>query len=170
MLLPPGCICGQRAEPSRVELLNLKLYERRRVPITHQRGSKPIWSRISWSSTRVLPEEPRPRSSSSFRNQRSHFAAPHLLVAGGCLASGQDAQQTYLKDDPAKEPITAGPSIPGILADAVAKTGRSKQDSEVRRISKESLRTSEGDGALKTGVIFSYSPSVLKTTPPFVSP
>jgi hypothetical protein len=44
---------------------------------------------------------------------------------------------SYLKDDPAKEPITAGPSIPRIISDASTKTGRPRQDFEVQEISKE---------------------------------
>ena len=43
----------------------------------------------------------------------------------------------YLKDDPAREPITIGYSIPRILADASERTGRARSDFEVQRISKE---------------------------------
>ena len=43
----------------------------------------------------------------------------------------------YLKDDPAKEPIATGYSIPGILAGASEKTGRPRSDFEVQEISKE---------------------------------
>jgi hypothetical protein len=43
----------------------------------------------------------------------------------------------YLKDDPAKEPIAASYSAPGVLADAAHKTGRAKADFELREISKE---------------------------------
>jgi hypothetical protein len=42
----------------------------------------------------------------------------------------------YLKDDPAKEPIAAGESIPGIIADASAKIGRPRNDFEVLEIDK----------------------------------
>ena len=42
----------------------------------------------------------------------------------------------YLKDDPAKEPIEIGDSIPRILADA-QKTGRPETDFEVHEISQE---------------------------------
>jgi hypothetical protein len=43
----------------------------------------------------------------------------------------------YLKDDPAKEPIAASYSAPGVLAEAVHKTGRAKADLELREISRE---------------------------------
>jgi hypothetical protein len=43
----------------------------------------------------------------------------------------------YLKDDPAKEPIAASYSAPGVLAEAAHKTGRAKSDFELREISKE---------------------------------
>jgi hypothetical protein len=43
----------------------------------------------------------------------------------------------YLKDDPAKEPIAASYSAPGVLAEAAHKTGRAKADFELREISKE---------------------------------
>ena len=43
----------------------------------------------------------------------------------------------YLKDDPAKEPIAIGYSIPGIIADAAEKTGRPRTDFEVQEISRE---------------------------------
>jgi hypothetical protein len=43
----------------------------------------------------------------------------------------------YVKDDPAREPITVGASIPAVLADAAEKIGRSKSDFEVQQISKE---------------------------------
>jgi hypothetical protein len=42
----------------------------------------------------------------------------------------------YLKDDPAKEPIATGYSIPDILADASEKTGRPRSEFEVHEISK----------------------------------
>ena len=42
----------------------------------------------------------------------------------------------YLKDDPAKEPIAASYSPPGVLAEAVHKTGRAKSDFELREIKK----------------------------------
>jgi hypothetical protein len=41
----------------------------------------------------------------------------------------------YLKDDPAKEPIAASYSAPGVLAEAAHKTGRAKADFELREIS-----------------------------------
>ena len=43
----------------------------------------------------------------------------------------------YLKDDPAKEPIAASYSAPGVLAEAAHKTGRAKADFEIREIGKE---------------------------------
>ena len=43
----------------------------------------------------------------------------------------------YLKDDPAKEPIAASYSPPGVLAEAAHKTGRAKVDFELREISRE---------------------------------
>jgi hypothetical protein len=43
----------------------------------------------------------------------------------------------YLKDDPAKEPITTSYSAPGVLAEAAHKTGRAKTDFEVREVSRE---------------------------------
>jgi len=47
----------------------------------------------------------------------------------------------YLKDDPAKEPILVGDSAPASLADASRKTGRPKQDFELRRISRNEYET-----------------------------
>ena len=43
----------------------------------------------------------------------------------------------YLKDDPAREPLAASYSAPGVLAEAAHKTGRAKADFELREISKE---------------------------------
>lgn len=43
----------------------------------------------------------------------------------------------YLKDDPAKEPLATGESIPGIIADAAAKTGRLRNEFEVEEIGRE---------------------------------
>ena len=48
---------------------------------------------------------------------------------------------TYLKNDAAREPLAAGPSIPRILADAAAKTGRPKSDLEIEEITAEQFRT-----------------------------
>jgi hypothetical protein len=42
----------------------------------------------------------------------------------------------YLKDDPAKEPVAASYSAPGVLAEAVHKSGRAKADFELREIRK----------------------------------
>jgi hypothetical protein len=47
----------------------------------------------------------------------------------------------YLKDDPAKEPIAASYSAPGVLAEAAHKTGRAKSDLEIRQISKTEFQT-----------------------------
>jgi hypothetical protein len=47
----------------------------------------------------------------------------------------------YLKDDPAKEPIVVGDSSPAASADASRKTGRPKQDFELRRISRDEYET-----------------------------
>ena len=55
-----------------------------------------------------------------------------------------DFQEYYvvcLKDDPAKEPIVVGDSSPAALADASRKTGRPKQDFELRRISRDEYET-----------------------------
>jgi hypothetical protein len=43
----------------------------------------------------------------------------------------------YLKADPAKEPVAASDSSPGVLAKAAHKTGRAKSDFELREITKE---------------------------------
>jgi len=43
----------------------------------------------------------------------------------------------YLKDDPAKEPIAANYSAPGVFAEAAHKTGRAKTDFELREINRE---------------------------------
>jgi hypothetical protein len=43
----------------------------------------------------------------------------------------------YLRTDPAKEPLATGESIPGIIADAAAKTRRHRTDFEVEEISRE---------------------------------
>jgi hypothetical protein len=43
----------------------------------------------------------------------------------------------YLKDDPAKEPVSASYSSPGVLAEAAHKTGRAKVDFELRGISRK---------------------------------
>jgi hypothetical protein len=43
----------------------------------------------------------------------------------------------YLKDDPAKEPIAASYSTPGVLPEAAYKTGRAKADFELRQIDRE---------------------------------
>jgi hypothetical protein len=43
----------------------------------------------------------------------------------------------YAKADPAREPLSTGESIPRIIADAAAKTGRPRTDFEVEEISRE---------------------------------
>lgn len=43
----------------------------------------------------------------------------------------------YAKDDPAKEPLATGESIPGIIATAAEKTGRPRSDFQVEEISPE---------------------------------
>jgi len=53
----------------------------------------------------------------------------------------EDYYVVYLKDDPAKEPILVGDSSPVSLADASRKTGRPKQDFELRRISRSEYET-----------------------------
>ena len=47
----------------------------------------------------------------------------------------------YVKSDPAKEPIVVGDSAPAALADASRKTGKPKQDFELRRISRNEYET-----------------------------
>lgn len=42
----------------------------------------------------------------------------------------------YVKADPAKEPLATGESIPRIVDDAAAKTGRPRTDFEVEEISR----------------------------------
>ena len=44
---------------------------------------------------------------------------------------------THIKGDAAKEPITTGESIPAIIADAAAKTGRPRSDFEVEETSRK---------------------------------
>jgi hypothetical protein len=46
----------------------------------------------------------------------------------------------YLKDDPAKEPVAASYSAPGVLAEATQKTGRAKADFELRESSREECK------------------------------
>jgi hypothetical protein len=43
----------------------------------------------------------------------------------------------YRKGDEAKEPLATGESIPAIIADAAARTGRPRTDFEVEEISRE---------------------------------
>ena len=43
----------------------------------------------------------------------------------------------FLKDNPAREPIAASYSSPGVLVEAAHKTGRAKADFELRQISRE---------------------------------
>lgn len=53
----------------------------------------------------------------------------------------EDYYAVYLKDDPVKEPILVGDSAPAALADASRKTGRPKQDFELRRINRTEFET-----------------------------
>jgi hypothetical protein len=46
----------------------------------------------------------------------------------------------YLRDDPAREPVTTGYSIPGIIASAAEKTGRDRKEFEVEQITAEQYR------------------------------
>jgi hypothetical protein len=45
-----------------------------------------------------------------------------------------DYFSAHLTDDPAKEPIAVGESIPGIIATAANKLGRDRKDFSVERI------------------------------------
>ena len=56
----------------------------------------------------------------------------------------------YVKTDPAKEPVTIGYSIPGTLADASHKTGRTKADFEVVRDQPGAIRTNQGNNLFET--------------------
>jgi hypothetical protein len=47
----------------------------------------------------------------------------------------------YLRDDPAKEPLSTHESIPRAIADAAEKTGRPRTDFEVQEISKVRFET-----------------------------
>lgn len=47
----------------------------------------------------------------------------------------------HLTDDPAKEPIAVGESIPRIIADASIKTGRDRNAFTVERITAEQYQT-----------------------------
>jgi hypothetical protein len=47
----------------------------------------------------------------------------------------------YRKDDPAEEPIMIGDSSPAALAEASRKTGRPKQDFELRRTGRNEYET-----------------------------
>jgi hypothetical protein len=47
----------------------------------------------------------------------------------------------YLKNDPAREPIAVGYSIPGIIATAAEKAGRDRSEFAVERITAEQYRT-----------------------------
>jgi hypothetical protein len=53
----------------------------------------------------------------------------------------EDNYVVHIKGDPAKEPIVVGDSSPAALADASRKTGRPKQDFELRRISRDKYET-----------------------------
>jgi hypothetical protein len=53
----------------------------------------------------------------------------------------EDYYVVHLKADPAKEPILVGDSASASLADASRKTGRPKQDFELRRNSRNEYET-----------------------------
>jgi hypothetical protein len=46
----------------------------------------------------------------------------------------------YVKNDPAREPVAVGRSIPGTIASAGEKTGRDRKDFEVEQITAEQYR------------------------------
>jgi hypothetical protein len=47
----------------------------------------------------------------------------------------------HLTDDPAREPVAVGSSIPRTIADAAIKTGRDRNDFSVERITTEQYQT-----------------------------
>jgi hypothetical protein len=47
----------------------------------------------------------------------------------------------HLTDDPAREPVAVGSSIPRTIADAAIKTGRDRKDFSVERITNEQYQT-----------------------------
>jgi hypothetical protein len=47
----------------------------------------------------------------------------------------------HLTDDPAREPVTIGWSIPRVIADAAIKLGRDRSEFSVERITAEQYRT-----------------------------
>lgn len=53
------------------------------------------------------------------------------------LVQQQSFYVSHAKDDPAKEPISVGTSVPGIIAHAAQKTGRARGDFEVEEITEE---------------------------------
>jgi hypothetical protein len=53
------------------------------------------------------------------------------------ILANPDNAEPFCKDDLAKEPIAASYSVPGVLAEAVHRTGRAKADFELREISRE---------------------------------
>ena len=52
-----------------------------------------------------------------------------------------DYFSAHLTDDPAKEPIAVGESIPGIIASAANKLDRDRKDFSVERITAEQYQT-----------------------------
>jgi hypothetical protein len=52
-----------------------------------------------------------------------------------------DYFSAHLTDDPAKEPVAVGESIPRIIADAATKTGRDRNEFTVERITAEQYQT-----------------------------
>jgi hypothetical protein len=77
-----ACLYCQLAEQRGIQLLHVKLYKRRRIPIARQQRSARMSSRISWSGTPVLPVDPRFRSWSSFCSQRSLCARDPSVIGG----------------------------------------------------------------------------------------
>jgi hypothetical protein len=47
----------------------------------------------------------------------------------------------YLSDDPAREPVAVGSSIPRTIADAATRLGRDRHEFSVERISPEQFET-----------------------------
>ena len=52
-----------------------------------------------------------------------------------------DYFSAHLTDDPAKEPVAVGESIPRIIADAANKLGRDRKEFSVERITEEQYQT-----------------------------
>jgi hypothetical protein len=52
-----------------------------------------------------------------------------------------DYFSAHLTNDPAKEPVAVGESIPRIIADAATKTGRDRKEFSVERLTEEQYQT-----------------------------